>query len=217
MAIPTSMSELHKRQRGIYNPAEHENASVTVIGAGNIGSHTVLALARMGIATIKVFDADTVELHNLASQAYNHADIGKPKVDALAEQVKAVAPNCAYEGHNEWYTDQPTTAIVIMAVDSLHERRTIGEQLRGRGVHIIDGRMGGGQCEVHHYASVDNWLRDMPEQADADPCSARYISYTSYIIAGFIANLVKRVLMGEPTTKRILFDTVTSQSITEYE
>ena len=216
-SLAKPMTTLHKRQTGIYDPASDPHAAVTVIGAGNIGSHTTLALARMGIAHLEVFDADIVELHNLASQAYNVTDIDKPKVLALGEQVAAVAPDgCDYTAHNEWYTDQVTNTIVVVAVDSLAERRAIGENLRGRCVHIIDGRMGGGQLEVHNPVDVDEWLRSMPAEADADPCSARYISYTSYIIAGVIANVVKQVRMGEPTIRRYIHDTVTNQTITEY-
>jgi sulfur carrier protein ThiS adenylyltransferase len=47
-----------------------------------------MCLAQMGMSDITVIDYDEVENHNLASQLYKETDIGKPKVEALYDNVK---------------------------------------------------------------------------------------------------------------------------------
>ena len=203
----------YKRQREIYDPQE-KPASVTIIGAGNIGSHSALALARMGIARITVYDDDIVEVHNLSSQAYRVGDVHKKKVDALAEMIAEIAPQCTVIAVPEKYNGAPTDTIVISAVDSLDTRREIADMLKTRSVYVIDGRMGGGQVEVYAQRA-HSWRKTIPAVGDDDPCGARYISYTSYMIAGVIANTVKRHIMGEIDIARLLLHTNTYQIITE--
>src|SRR5215813_5940026 len=65
------------------------NKRIDVIGAGATGSRIVLSLAKLGLENIHVWDFDTVEGHNIANQAYGMGDIGKLKVDALHDLVKA--------------------------------------------------------------------------------------------------------------------------------
>ena len=65
--------------------------SLLIIGAGGIGTTVVdllvPALARIALgAKMTLMDGDTVEASNLGHQNYSRADIGKFKVDALAEK-----------------------------------------------------------------------------------------------------------------------------------
>jgi tRNA A37 threonylcarbamoyladenosine dehydratase len=55
---------------------------ITVVGAGAIGSFTVLTLAKMGFNNITVFDDDEIDFVNINNQFYRISDIGKKKVDA---------------------------------------------------------------------------------------------------------------------------------------
>ena len=71
---------------------------------------------------------------------------------------------------------------------------------------IIDGRMGGNSIEVYTRASVSEYEKTLGGEADQVPCSARYISYTSLIIAGLITNQVKRLLKGEEIKRNIILD-----------
>jgi tRNA A37 threonylcarbamoyladenosine dehydratase len=192
----------------------HEDIHVTIIGLGNIGSHTALALARMGIKKFTLVDFDTVEEHNLASQAYTraHAEAGANKTDALLELMQEVA-DVEVSLHTEAYNkDIPVKDITVIAVDSMDTRHEIASILRKHypHTHVVDGRMGGGQIEVHS-ADVATWRGTLTTEADTDPCSARYISYTSYIIAGAIANTVKRILSDEEISRSVYLHTNTME------
>lgn len=59
------------------------NATAIVGGIGNIGSWVSLFLARQGV-TLFVYDKDTVDEVNLASQLYSVGSIGVLKTEALA-------------------------------------------------------------------------------------------------------------------------------------
>ena len=61
--------------------------SLTVCGAGALGSNLIDNLTRQGFKNIKVIDFDRVEMHNLNTQVYADADVGALKVDALKNKV----------------------------------------------------------------------------------------------------------------------------------
>jgi hypothetical protein len=183
----------HIRQTDLFDPAQFRDTTVTIIGAGNIGSHTAIAVARMGLSRIAVVDYDTVEPHNLASQAYDLAHIGRKKVDALAEIIQAATGTEIVRYPVAYNAEIPVSDLTIIAVDSLETRRKIAGILAGKHTFIVDGRMGAGQVEIHT-GTPETYPATIPGSADPDPCSGRYISYTSYVIAGLIANTIKRQL-----------------------
>ena len=75
-------------------------ARVLVIGAGGLGSALVPVLAGTGVGTIGVADDDLVELSNLHRQlSHGTADVGRAKVDSLAEAVAAIDPACTVVRH----------------------------------------------------------------------------------------------------------------------
>lgn len=70
------------------------NAKVLVVGAGGLGSPSILYLAAAGVGTIGVIDADTVDLSNLQRQVAHTTDrIGIPKVESAAIAAKAINPD----------------------------------------------------------------------------------------------------------------------------
>lgn len=162
----------------------------------------------MGLRDFTLYDFDTVEAHNLASQAYSVRDVGKLKITAIAKDMRALNPDVVITKRKKAFRAGCEHGdIVVCAVDSLAERRIIKEALRGD-PFVVDGRMGGGQVEVWAQ-KASAW--GIPEAAGDDPCAARYISYTSYIIAGMIANTVKRYLQGESVWGMVLLHTNTME------
>lgn len=196
----------YKRQVGLFDPERHTDTRIVIAGLGNIGSHTALALARMGIKHFTIYDFDEIESHNLSSQAYQVDDIGRSKANALAEMMRALHHEIKIETVLAPFTgkeiEQASNMILISAVDSMEARREIAKNLP-EGLMVIDGRMGGGQIEVWSQLSQE-WGATLTRDGDSDPCGARYISYTSYIIAGLIANQVKRHLEKQKVAPRIL-------------
>ena len=168
----------------------------------------------MGVRKFRLYDFDVVEAHNLSSQAYRLQDVGKPKVSALGNMMLLeINPSAIIFAHDRAFGENAKASdLVVVAVDSIAERKKIAAAL-APSTFIVDGRMGGGQVEIWTASSPLEWLQTLEIEASDDPCAGRYISYTSYLIAGMIANTVKRHLMGENVPKMALLHTSTMQTL----
>lgn len=67
-------------------------AAVAVCGLGGLGSNIAFALARCGIGRLHLIDFDCVDLTNLNRQQYTIKQLGKPKTEALKEELSACNP-----------------------------------------------------------------------------------------------------------------------------
>ena len=71
-----------------------KNSKVLVVGTGGLGAPLLQYLTAAGIGTIGIVDFDVVEDSNLQRQVlFTTADIGRPKVEAAAERLKAQNPH----------------------------------------------------------------------------------------------------------------------------
>lgn len=79
---------------GVEGQARLLNAKVLCIGAGGLGSPTILYLAAAGIGTIGILDFDSVDISNLQRQIiHNTLDLGKSKAQSAADKARAINPN----------------------------------------------------------------------------------------------------------------------------
>jgi len=70
-----------------------KNAKVLCVGAGGLGSPSLLYLAAAGVGRIGLADPDTVALSNLQRQIlYDSKDVGRAKVEAAAVQRIELVP-----------------------------------------------------------------------------------------------------------------------------
>lgn len=76
------------------------NAKVLCIGAGGLGSPTIMYLAAAGIGEIGIVDFDLVDISNLQRQIiHNQNDIGKSKAQSASEKVHQLNPNVKVNLH----------------------------------------------------------------------------------------------------------------------
>lgn len=95
-----------------------------IAGCG-IGSSPAVCAARMGFENFVLVDGDVVDVHNLNRQFYDFADVGKPKVEALAEKILRINPHAqvetvkAYLGQDNTHEIVGRSDIVFDTVDFL--------------------------------------------------------------------------------------------------
>jgi Dinucleotide-utilizing enzymes involved in molybdopterin and thiamine biosynthesis family 2 len=71
-----------------------EQSTVTVIGAGGLGSPVLTYLTSAGVGTIRIIDCDIVSESNLNRQfLHNSDDVGKLKVLSAKEKLSKLNPN----------------------------------------------------------------------------------------------------------------------------
>lgn len=70
---------------------------IGIAGSGGIGSNVAVNLVRSGVKHIKVVDFDQVEASNLNRQFYFKDQIGHPKVEMLAINLKRIDPELTVE------------------------------------------------------------------------------------------------------------------------
>ena len=86
-----------------------QKARVAVFGVGGVGGYVVEALARSGVGTLDIIDADKVCLSNLNRQIIaTIPTIGKYKVDAAKERILDINPKAVVNAHRCFYL--PETA-----------------------------------------------------------------------------------------------------------
>lgn len=82
-------------------------AKVLLVGTGGLGAPAALYLAAAGVGTIGLVDFDRVERSNLHRQVlFSDADVGRRKVDAAAERLRALNPRIDVHAYDARFTSQ---------------------------------------------------------------------------------------------------------------
>ena len=85
---------------GVMGQRRLKNARVLVIGAGGLGSPTLLYLAAAGVGTLGIVDFDTVDESNLQRQIiHGQSDIGRPKAQSARDSIRDINPFVTVELH----------------------------------------------------------------------------------------------------------------------
>ena len=78
---------------GVEGQKRLKNARVLVIGAGGLGSPTLLYLAAAGVGTLGIVEFDVVDASNLQRQIiHGQSDIGRSKAQSARDSIREVNP-----------------------------------------------------------------------------------------------------------------------------
>lgn len=196
---------------------------IHIIGCGSVGSVVAENLARFGITRMMLYDFDTVEPRNLANQMFTQDDVGRFKVEALADMLHRINP----EIDNDLvlvpkgYTGQKLSGYVFLCVDNIDLRREIATANKSNTFikGMFDFRTG--LTDAQHYAAdwkdmkmVQGFLNSMAfthEEAKAStPVSACNVTLSvcptvRAIVALGVANFINFV-KGGPLKKIMSID-----------
>ncbi|MGX5220352.1 tRNA cyclic N6-threonylcarbamoyladenosine(37) synthase TcdA [Pseudomonas segetis] len=150
-----------QRFSGIARLYGHEGAQrlcaahVAVVGIGGVGSWAAEALVRTGVGEISLFDLDDVCITNTNRQihALNTA-VGKPKVEVMAERLRAINPACAVHAVADFVTRDTMAEYiteemdaVIDCIDSVNAKAALISWCKRRKIQIVTTGGAGGQID----------------------------------------------------------------------
>lgn len=138
-------------------------AHVGVVGVGGVGSWTVEGLARSGIGALTLVDLDDVCVTNVNRQLPAlDGEIGRPKVEALADRVRRINPECRVTTLTEFFTaasvDQVLAApytYVVDAIDGMSHKALLIAECRRRGLPVLTVGGAGGKRETTEIRTGD--------------------------------------------------------------
>jgi len=169
--------------------------SVAILGVGGIGSWVALDLALVGAKRLILVDPDLIEPHNLNRTPFRQQDIGKPKVQALAELIWERRPDAEVipvQGRAEDFVE------LIKSVEVVIDCRDIFKPL---GVPVT-AKLGydGFKVTIHLNPRGDTVWGDEP---------VRYTTVPSFLVPPqLLASLITLYIVTERTDREevITFD-----------
>lgn len=170
------------RHLSVFSPTAFGNRRVDVIGAGATGSRMVLSLAKLGVENLHVWDFDKVAAHNVANQAFGNGDVGRLKVDALAELVKNQTGADIVIHPEKVDGTQVLGSVVFLLTDTMASRKEIWE----KGLRyklpvslVVETRMGADSMRVYTVnpndpSHIRNWEATLcsDDVAEVSVCGA---------------------------------------------
>ncbi len=96
------------------------SSTVAICGLGGLGSNIAIVLARAGIGKLILIDFDRVDISNLHRQQYKPCQIGMYKTEALACNLKEIAPYLETEIHTV-YMDESNYFDLLQRADIICE------------------------------------------------------------------------------------------------
>ena len=148
-----------------------KNANVLVVGVGGVGAYAAEMIARAGVGSMTIADADKVSESNINRQLVAlHSTIGREKCDILAERLKDINPELNLHIVNRFIKDDETDALldsdkfdyVVDAIDTLSPKLALIKGALDRGIPLVSS-MGAG-------AKTDPTLMEIKDIAKTHHC-----------------------------------------------
>lgn len=92
-------SALFSRHAGLLDEPAMQRAGVIVCGCGSVGGLAALELARCGVGRFLLIDPDLLAIENLCRHPCGLADVGRRKVEEIAERIHQINPHAVVELH----------------------------------------------------------------------------------------------------------------------
>ncbi|MGY5874133.1 MAG: HesA/MoeB/ThiF family protein [Candidatus Thorarchaeota archaeon] len=164
MPLTPEQSERYSRMLALRDISEDDmeslmNTVVCVVGAGGLGSPALRLLAAIGFGHIRIIDRDVVELSNIQRQTlYNTDDIGKPKTEVAAVNLRRMNPNVKIEPISATIRNDNArdllqgSDIIIDGLDTFEARRAVNIASLGLGIPYIYAGA------VEYYANISTFI-----------------------------------------------------------
>jgi len=156
------------RTVALYGPerfARIRAARAVVVGAGGVGSHAAVALARSGIGALTVIDPDVITPSSLNRHpCAGPQDVGSRKTTVLAEFLERTCPDTAFRSISAFvHADNAAELLprrpdlVIDAIDALGPKAALLAWCLRRGWPVVSSMGAAGHTGVSAVRSGDLW------------------------------------------------------------
>lgn len=102
------VTRLFSRNTGLLESSVMGNKTALIVGCGSVGSLIALELARAGVGAFILVDSDTLEIHNICRHQLGFRDLGRYKVDAVADAIRNINPNAKVQTFRGILQELPT-------------------------------------------------------------------------------------------------------------
>lgn len=131
------------------------SSHVCVVGIGGVGSWAAEALARSGVGAITLIDMDDICTTNTNRQVHTlQHTVGALKVDAMAERIRAINPDCEVHAVMDFITKDNLSRhihsdldFVVDCIDSVTSKAAMIHYCRRHKIKIITTGAAGGQLD----------------------------------------------------------------------
>ena len=199
--------DIYVKQSKLYNPNQ-QNPKVFIYGAGSIGSHVTMGLAKIGISDITIYDYDTVELTNVPAQFFSVEQAQEEKtktesIKSLVEYMTGIQIKTENLKIDDDFQPTPTiNSIHILAIDNIEIRKLLALKLKGFPVHIIDGRIGGFNYDKYYLQAEDDdtfteYLSSLEGEFSEEECGTKCLWALNSLVASKITTDIIKLTQGK--------------------
>lgn len=196
MEIDTSLSPEERETLG--------RAVIGIAGAGGLGSNCAMHLVRCGVRKLVVADFDRVSGGNLNRQFFFADQVGRPKVEALGENLRRIVPGVELSLH-DLAVDAGNAIdlfgscdIVVEAFDSGPAKQMLIRAMlvAGKTVVAASGLAGWGRSNELKLRRIGGGKLYLVGDAESDVAHSPPFSPRVGIAAAMQANTVIALLLG---------------------
>ena len=138
-------------------------AHVCVAGIGGVGTWAAEALARSGVGALTLVDLDEVCASNINRQLHALTEtIGRPKVEVMAERIRAINPDCRVTAEQEFFNAQTAAALLapkfdfmLDAIDSVTNKVLLLARCRKKNLPVVSCGGAGGRRDGTQIRTAD--------------------------------------------------------------
>ena len=187
---------------------EIRKARVIIAGIGGIGSNLAFQIARMAPENITLYDADTVEVANMAGQLFSMVDVGRTKVAAITAMISKYCDLRQVNAIAEPFTpDTEPGNIMMCGFDNMTARREFfniwrehvknkPEEERAKCLYL-DGRLSMDMLQIFCIQGNDSYNMSrykreflfFDSEAEQTVCSMKQTTYLACMIGSLMTNL----------------------------
>lgn len=138
-------------------------AKIAVFGIGGVGSYTVEALARCGVASLTLVDNDSFSVTNINRQLYAlRSTVGKSKVMVAKERIRDIDENILVNTYETFYNEDTAGMFdlgafdyVVDAIDTVTSKLLLIEKAKECRTPIISCMGTGNKLDASRFEITD--------------------------------------------------------------